>query len=310
MEHLTNYKEKQSEPIFIQMQGPTQLCYKGQVIPGHDKRRHLQGFSCPIGKLKGYDQCLSKWNNLESLGLKKENILHEITTQKQLDTLQMKCYLLKPNKIQMHFQSGIKVSGIPICLQETPDETPLIITFKDCKVTYYDEVLFDPSWGEFDMAVGSSIRSVFSGPLDREAYGEIDTFINKKKTSIKPQTQKEKQLCELYTKVRKIRSQFNTYKNVSSEFKEILDVLEQNFAKDWLLPLEIFELSCLIKPIPDWQETLKEKLIYLSSVHKQQAQMIQMGIKMLVSLKMPLASSNFLTLLPCVLTSSGKWGNV
>ncbi len=278
---LTNYKEKQSEPIFIQMQGPTQLCYKGQMIHGHDKRRHLQGFSCPIGKLKGYDQCLSKWNNLESLDLKKENALYEITTEKQLDALQMKCYSLKPNKIQMHFQSGIKVSGIPICLQETPDETPLIITFKDCKVTYYDEVLFDPSWGEFDMAVGSSIHSVFSGPSDREAYGKTDTFINKKKTSIKPQTQKEKQLCELYAKVRKIRLQFNTYKNLPFELKESLEVLEQDFAEDWLLPLEILELSYRITPTPHWQKPLKKRLLDLSLSHKQHAQIIHTGIKML-----------------------------
>ena len=258
---LTNYKEEQSEPIFIQMQGPTQLCYKKQVISGHDKKRHPQGFSCPIGKLKGYDQCLSEWNNLESLGLRKENVLHEIAIDKKLNLLRTKCYSLKPNKVQMHFQSDIKVSGVPICVEEAPDGTPLIITFSDCKVSYHNEVLFDPSWGEFDMAVGSSICSVFSGPTDRKAYGETDIFLNQKKISIKPQIQKERQLCELYAKVRRIRSQFDTRKNLSFELKEILDKLEQRCAKDWLLLLEIFELSCRMNPIPEWQENLRKKLI-------------------------------------------------
>ena len=275
---LAGYKKEQSEPIFIQMQGPTQLCYKGKLIQGHDKKRHSHGFSCPIGKLKGYDQCLSKLNNLEPLGLKKENAL-DMTIEKEIDGLQTKYYSLKPNKIQMHFQSGIKVDGVPVYIQETMDQTPLLITFKDCRVSYYSETLFDPSWGEFDMAIGSSIRSVFSGPSDRQAYGEIDTFLNKKKTFIKPPTKKEIQLYKFYAKLREIRSQFDNYKDSSSKLKEILDALEPNFSQDWLLQLEIFELSCRIHPTPDWQEDLKKKLINLSLVHKYHAHIIQTGIE-------------------------------
>ena len=276
---LTSYKEEQSEPIFVQMQGPTQLCYKGQVIPGHDKGRHPHGFSCPIGKLKGYDQCLSKCNNLESLGLKKENMSHDMAIEKRLSSLQTKCYLLKPDKVQWHFQSGIKLNGVPLHIQETSDGTPLIITFKDCQVSYYDEILFDPSWGEFDMVIGSSICSVFNGPSDREAYGETDTFLNQKKVSIKPQTKEEKQLCEFYAKVRKIRSQLDSHKDLSSELKDILDASELSFSKDWLLPLEIFEVSCRMHPTPSWQKGLKEKLIDLALVHKHHAQMIHTGIE-------------------------------
>ena len=278
---LTDYREKQSKPVFIQMQGPTQLCYKGQIIPGHDKTRHLHGFSCPIGKLKGNDQCLSQFNNLELLGLKKERALHKETIEKEPNSSQIRYYSLKQNKIHLYFQSGIKIDGIPIYIQEAPDETPLIITFKDCKVSYQDEVLFDPSWGEFDMAIGSSICSVFSGPSDREAYGETDTFLNQKKSALKPQTQKEQQLCALYSKVRKIRSQLDTSKkDFSSEFKGILDILDQDFAEDWLLPLEIFELSYRINPTPHWQEALRKKLIDLSLNNKNHSQMIHTGIKL------------------------------
>ena len=277
---LADYKEKQSNPIFIQMQGPTQLCYKGQVIPGHDKNRHPHGFSCPVGKLKEYDQCLSQFNNLESLGLKKESTLHKKTAEEKQNSLQIKHYSLRQNIVHLHFQSGIKVDGIPIYMQEAPDETPLIITFKDCRVNYQDEVLFDPSWGEFDMAVGSSICSVFSGPSDRKSYGEADTFLNQKIT-LKPQTQKEQQLCALYSKVRNIRSQLNTSKkDFFFALKEILDTLDRDFAKDWLLPLEIFELSYQISPTPHWQEGLKEKLISLSLNNEKHSRLIHTGIKL------------------------------
>ena len=274
---LINYKVEQSEPIFIQMQGPTQLCYKKQVIPGHDKKRHPHGFSCPVGKLKGYNQCLSEWSNLEPLGLKKEN--RDLTTEKRINSLQIKYYLLKPNKVQLLFQSGIKVSGIPICLQETEDKIPLIITFKDCTVSYYDEVLFDPSWGEFDMAIGSSICSVFSGPSDRKAYGETDTFLNQKKEPTKTQSEKERQLYHLYFQVRHIRLNLNNLKNTSSQLKEILDISKKDFKEDWLLPLEVFELSCRIHPTPDWQKSLRERLIELSLSHKNHAQMIHTGME-------------------------------
>ena len=276
---LINYKTEQSEPIFIQMQGPTQICYKEQVIPGHDKKRHPHGFSCPIGKLKGYDQCLSKWSSLEPLGLRKENVLHDLSTQEKINSPHIKSYLLKPNKVQLHFQSGIKVDGMPICIQETEDKIPLIITFKDCTVSYYDEILFDPSWGEFDMAVGSFIPSVFSGPADRRAYGETDTFLNQKKEPIKIQNEKEKQLYHLYSQVRQIRPNLDTLENPSSQLKEILDISKQDFTEDWLLPLEIFELSCHIHPTPDWQKSLKERLIDLSLSHKNHAQMIHTGIE-------------------------------
>ena len=275
---LIKYREQQSEPIFVQMQGPTQICYKKQVIPGHDKKRHPHGFSCPIGKLKGYDQCLSKWNNLEPLGLRKENV-HDLAKEKKVNPLHIKCYSLKPNKIQLHFQSGVKVSGVPIFIQETEDRTPLIITFKDCTVSYYDEILFDPSWGEFDMAIGSSICSVFSGPSDREAYGEIDTFLNQKKEPIKIQNEKEEQLYHLYSQVRQIRSNLDTLKAPSSQLKEVLEISKRDFKEDWLLPLEIFELSCRIHPTPNWQKPLRERLIDLSLSHKNHAQMIHTGIE-------------------------------
>jgi phenylalanine-4-hydroxylase len=55
-------------------------------------------------------------------------------------------------------------------------ENGKIILFKVEKCTVLDEkgrVLFDPSWGVYDMAVGEQITSVFCGAADKDAFLEI-----------------------------------------------------------------------------------------------------------------------------------------
>ena len=47
-----------------------------------------------------------------------------------------------------------------------------MITFDECTVTYFDEVLFKPEWGLYDMAVGKEVVSAYAGPADVESFLE------------------------------------------------------------------------------------------------------------------------------------------
>ena len=262
---LSDYKEDSSGPIYIYTKGPTQLCYKGQVILGHEKTRHLHGFSSPVGRLENFQKCLSEANSieLENLGFKRD-----------------KKNGYRKNRVQLYFQSGVKVEGIPISILKTPNNKKLLlITFSDCKVTYQNEILFDPSYGEFDMAVGSFIDSVFSGPSDRMSYGSTDDFINPKKPEAKPLNEYEKELINLYQKVKDLRCEQEMCQNISSHVGEILVWLDRKFPQDWLLRLEILEASYKIRPTPIWQDALKQRLMKLANVHKKHTYLIQNGIR-------------------------------
>src|SRR5690606_29635328 len=103
-------------------------------------------------------------------------------------------------------------------------------------------VFFEPSWGEFDMAVGCSVTSVFGGPADREAYGSME--VGEATTSPareSPFTADELALFDMYAELRSIREALKASPNDSS-IAERLDRaiarVHSVFPKEWLLRLE------------------------------------------------------------------------
>lgn len=114
-----------------------------QVIKGQDYNQHAQGFSSPIGLLKG-----SKTGLSEIPIYKLKNEFAKYTNSKGVTTLR--------------FESGVVVEGIIERYTENnsaKDNTATVITFKNgtCKVTLGKRVLFDPSWGVYDMVLATSI---------------------------------------------------------------------------------------------------------------------------------------------------------
>lgn len=72
--------------------------------------------------------------------------------------------------VTLEFLSGITVCGRlqEVCRQE---QRNLILSFDECTVhDLAGRVLFEPSWGCYDMAVGSQVDSVYGGTADRERY--------------------------------------------------------------------------------------------------------------------------------------------
>ena len=113
---------------------------------GHGKETHHKGFGTPIGRLEGKTAIeTSSPDQLKDLGI------------------------IEGSEALLKFESGVNVKGIvkTILLSE---EKPILISFKDCQVTYKDQVLFEPTWGTYDMAVGAEITSVFAGAADPNAF--------------------------------------------------------------------------------------------------------------------------------------------
>src|SRR5256714_949892 len=132
--------DENKEPIYFKSKGPTALAFRNKELPGHGKDRHAEGFGAPIGR----------WRNVHAAP---ENL-----SKDQLHSIG----IVNGRKATIEFESGVIVSGrVEKIVRQ--DGQLLLITFSNCTAKQGDHVLFDPAWGEFDMAVGEKISSVFNG---------------------------------------------------------------------------------------------------------------------------------------------------
>jgi len=202
------------EVTFIKTTGPSALALSGKQLSGHGKDYHKDGFSSPVGKLKGAVKPLEDYGEEEIEGLRRNG-----------------------NAVKLIFESGIEVEGrITDVLRR--NGKVLVIKFIDCTVTESNKnVLFKPEWGDYDMAVGEKIVSVFNGAADKDAFEEI-SLIGTEKTHKITYDDKTLQLHKLYKRVREIRESGENL----SELAEIFKALKANHRQDWLCALEVLEI--------------------------------------------------------------------
>jgi phenylalanine-4-hydroxylase len=190
-----------SQPDYVSFKGPCTLSYNGKIIKGHSIDRHPEGFGSPVGKIPD----LAKFH----VGSRKT----------------------------VEFPSGVRVDGSISNIYQQGGKI-LIITFQNCTVTLGKEVLFDPSWGEYDMAVGEKIVSVFGGAADREALDDTKDFavkiIPRRKFS-----KDELELHKMYARVREIREK----KLDTKELDSLVATVTKNYEDEWLIVLEVYELT-------------------------------------------------------------------
>jgi phenylalanine-4-hydroxylase len=134
------------------------------------------------------------------------------------------------------FGSGVIVTGrVDKVLRR--DDKLVLISFSDCTVEYRDRILFEPSWGTYDMAVGARISSVFNGAGDKDAYSQV-ALVPRERTIKVPSDAKRKKLENLYAQVRNIRENKLGYERLG----EIWETQQAEHPNDWLLSMEIFEI--------------------------------------------------------------------
>jgi phenylalanine-4-hydroxylase len=203
---FTTYKSYREEVCYVQTKGPTMLAYRNNELPGQGKTSHPFGFGSPLGKL--------------------------LETETPLECLEIEFGKSKA----LHFESGIKVTGLVTNLTKVNGEN-LIISFSECTVIDSNgEILFHPSWGNYELAVGEKIISVFCGAADKAAFVEPIQPI----TTISPHASyddKTLKLHELYQQVRNIRNGSDD----QNCLKTIWEKLKGEHPGDWLCPLEILE---------------------------------------------------------------------
>ena len=203
-------------PIYFQTNSPTALSVNGKELIGHGTEHHPSGFGSPIGKLEGI------------------NIAIEDMSPKDLEVYG----IIEGKTTTLNFEGGIKVEGQIITGKRDLQGKIILITFKNCKVTHFETLLFDPSWGVYDMAIGKNICSAFAGPADSNSFEDIYT-ISKTKTKKIIYSDKEHQLHQLHETVKNYR------KNQDYKIDSLMRILKEvtsNYPSEWLLLLELYEL--------------------------------------------------------------------
>jgi phenylalanine-4-hydroxylase len=238
--------------IYLRTTGPTALAVRDKQLDGHDRDRHGDGFGSPIGR----------WRST--------NASPETLSDDQLGSIG----IAPGKKTTIAFESGIVVSGRVEKLSRHEGKL-VLITLTDCTAKLGDRVLFDPSWGRYDMAVGERIASVFNGAADKDSYNQV-ALVPKDRTIKVPSDAARKKLENLYQQVRDIRARKVGYERLG----EIWETQQVEHADDWLLSMEIFEILDDIAA----QNDLKQKIVaFLNNrklADKEKATLIEWGFRL------------------------------
>ncbi len=209
--------DEYNNPIYIKTTGKTALSYRDKELIGHGVKYHSEGFGSPIGRLKNVNLAIE---NMSPYDLEAYNIREGQVTK-------------------LEFEGGILVEGEVITGTRNRFGDILIISFKNCTVKHGDTYLFKPEWGIYDMAVGSKIVSAYAGPADPSSFDQI-THVPTEKSHERIITPELEKLHVLYQEVREMRSNKEVKEN---RLKEIWSTIQSDFDLEWLLPLEIYEIS-------------------------------------------------------------------
>ena len=158
------------------------LSCEGTELIGHGTKHHPTGYGSTLGKLEGI------------------NIAIEDMSPKDLEVYG----IIEGKTTRLLFEGGVKVEGKIITGKRDLQGKIILITFKNCKVSYNEDVLFDPSWGVYDMAIGKHISSAFAGPADPNSFEDMYS-ISKTKT-VKIEYSKEEQRLHQWYEIVKNQS--------------------------------------------------------------------------------------------------------
>jgi phenylalanine-4-hydroxylase len=212
---FTNVIEENGKPIYIQTTGKTALSYREKEMVGHGTETHPEGFGSPIGKLKGINLAIE-----------------------DMSPRDLKAYgVYEGQTATLEFEGDIKVVGEIITGKRNLHGEIILVCFKNCTVTHGDTVLFQPEWGNYDMAVGKKLVSAFSGPADVSSF-DLISHVPSSKTIKAKQTAERDDLEMLYQTVRSIRESNDT----KTSLEPIFTKLQEKHPNDWLLSIELIEL--------------------------------------------------------------------
>ncbi len=245
--------DDRGQPVFIKTEGETSLSYNNGQLEGHGIQYHKDGYSSVFGTVKG--------RPVESMSAEELKNLFKLE---------------KNNQAEVQFDSGITVGGT-VADMIFKNQILILISWHNCTVkTASDEILFEPSWGTYDMIVGRKITSVYAGTADKLKHNIFPPKSKKIAIPIK-YSDKEKELHGYYRQVREVRNR-NEF-----DVQKLKDAFEKSiklFTNEWLLPLEILEL-CFKHNDKQLAEKIKNHLEKVRKNSEEMEEIIENGLGLL-----------------------------
>lgn len=240
-----------NEVVYFKTTGPTALAYRDKELIGHGIDNHQHGFSSPIGKLKSVNLAIE-----------------------DMSPVDLKAYNFYDGKrISFEFESGIKVEGLNVTGMRSTYGKLILIQFEDCTVTYGNEILFHSGEGTFDMALGKEIISAYAGLADFNSFPKLYEESDTK--TIRPKKSENTLALEgLYAQIRSLRESGNTDQTM---LKATFQAITVHHTNDWLLALEVLELSTE----EELNQAIKAYLFNLCETKPRVKQLIMNGLSLL-----------------------------
>lgn len=239
---------------YIQSQGPTELAYQDRQLPGHGTDYHRDGFGSPVGKIRGMQQPLESWT--------------EATCQEN--------GLVPGKQVELIFESGIQVAGILMEVLRKDDKV-ILLSFSDCTVS--DEtgkMYFNPSWGNYDMAVGEQVVSVFNGVADKNHLVD-QLYVSSNRTFQPNYTDADRMYHSLFSEIREIREQHLD----KEKLRDIRKIVAEQYKEDWLASMEILELVAEDSKLSDLAEEVRAYLLLQQQLVPAHSKLIADGLRII-----------------------------
>ncbi len=240
------------QAIYIGTDGPTQLAFEDFELHGHGTAYHAEGFGSPVGRL-----C---------------NLMKPLEEASEYELQAMNIRRHEP--VVLEFLSGITVRGMLDSITKEKHRI-LLMSFSDCTVTGpAGEALFQPEWGQYDMAVGEHITSVYPGSADRARF-DVYPPASAQHTRKSPWSERDQREFALYQQVRDLREGGNV---TEAELNSLFETIRSEAPTAWLLWLELLELAPAGSGLA---ETLRSGLESMAKTDPETRLLVERGIKLL-----------------------------
>lgn len=209
---------------FVRLSGPVQLAVEGRQLVEHSSKQHPTGFSSPLGR--AVELSTRPLTNL---------------SDQELDRLG-----LSPDKrARLEMTTGFVIEGV-VAERVRHAGRLIILKWRDCTVTRGSKVYFEPAWGDFDMAIGERVVSVFGGPADRESYGSHDVGTSTTSPARQsPFTPDELSAFNGYSEIRQTRAKLTGGAIKVEVALAMAEDIERRFPHEWLLRIEAIEVATI-----------------------------------------------------------------
>lgn len=222
---LTSKVDGNEVPAYLNFSGPVQLSVGGFEVPGQGVKQHPSGFGTPIGRA--------------TIAAKGQRPTALIELSRLSDSDLARLGIRQGSELELRFETGVVVTGRLTSHRRTPKGRLIILSLEGAKAQKGAELLFDPAWGAYDLALGTTVVSCFGGPSDRSRYGDTEDF---KRALIPRRSYSAAELKRhaLYQRARDLRGGDQT---TTSEFETLIGEAKTAGLEDWLLWIELQELE-------------------------------------------------------------------